>query len=112
MYKCRGPHRVADSMRSDLIARVDALYTQIDKNVSDELRYPLQHKISQLQAELLRLDGQRRDVEPGRSGCGYDLTPQIASIPADGDEYSYRCPACGNTGTVRKAHVTPAEVAE
>jgi hypothetical protein len=96
-------------VRSDLITRVDALYTQIDKAVSDELRYPLQHKISQLQAELLTLDGQRRDVEPGRSGCGYDLTPQIASIPDDGEEYSYRCPACGNTGTVRK---TAPEVAE
>lgn len=112
MYKCRGPRSVADNVRGDLITRVDDLYAQIDKIVSEEWRYPLQCKINQLQAELLMLDSQRRDAVPGRSGCGYDLTSQIASIPTDGDEYSYRCPACGNTGTVRKVPFTPAEVAE
>lgn len=34
----------------------------------------------------------------GRKGCGQDLTPLIADIPADGKDYAVTCPKCGNVG--------------
>lgn len=109
MYTCRGPRRCVADERRELATKLDELHSDIETLDSEELRYPLQHKIYKLQDELITLDGMPDDADLGRSGCGYDLTPQIAIIPEDGEEYSYRCPACGNTGTVRK---TAPEVAE
>lgn len=109
MYTCRGLRRCVADKRGELVTKLDDLHAQVDVLDSEELRYPLKQKIKTLQDELTTLDGLSDEHDLGRAGCGYDLTAQITVIPDDGEEYEYRCPACGNTGTVRRA--CPASVA-
>ena len=102
MFTCLGPRIFAKDKRADLVSRIDAL---IEKKESTDAAHchPLVHKIESLQAELSTLDGLPDDHFINRAGCGHDLTPQIETIPADGEDYEYLCPECGNSGSMMKA---------
>lgn len=40
----------------------------------------------------------RRLKRASRSGCGFDLTPVIATLPRDGTSHPYSCPSCHRVG--------------
>ena len=98
---CQGRKQFAGQKRDALNARIKKLTARMAL-LKKELRPPYRLKIAELKAELKALDGQEDNHFLGRAGCGYDLSGQIAAIPADGDVYEYLCPRCGNTGSVRK----------
>lgn len=101
MYKCAGPRLFVADKRAALAAKLDDVRARLDAAAPD-VRHPLEAKITALQAELSEYDGRADDEYLGRAGCGHDLTAQIDAVPDDGDEYEYKCPACGNVGSVRK----------
>jgi len=37
-----------------------------------------------------------------REYCGADITELVEKVPADGEDYSVKCPKCGNEAGVRK----------
>ncbi len=101
-YTCQGTIETVGERVQAINARRKATLAAM-QDVREDLRHPHQAKLEALDAELAELDGLPDDHSFARRGCGCDLTEQIAAIPEDGEVYEYRCPRCGNTGTVRKA---------
>lgn len=101
-YICQGTHETVGERVQIINAKAKAARSAMH-DLREDLCHPYEAKLEELEDELADLDGMADDHILGRRGCGHDLTEQIAAIPEDGEVYEYRCPACGNTGTVRKA---------
>lgn len=101
-YTCNGPRRFVRQKRQDLEARIAGLENRLE-NTDEEAQVPIIRRLAQLRAELTGIADLADDHYLGRAGCGADLTAQIVGIPDDGEVYEYRCTACGNTGTMRRA---------
>lgn len=110
-YTCNGVRVPAGAVRARIIKRLTSLRARAGAT-SETARAPLLTKAVELQKELDRLKEFADDAMVGRAGCGADLTEQIQAIPDDGDVYTYTCPKCGNTGTVRKTPAPEEEKAD
>lgn len=100
-YTCNGPRETAGGKRAALDKRIKQLKRQISAT-DEDLVFPLQEKLAELQAQREQVADLAEDHDLGRAGCGADLTAQVEAIPVDGDVYTYRCPRCGNTGTLSR----------
>ncbi len=101
-YTCQGTVETVGERVQIITGQQQATRARM-QDLREDLRHPHETRLAELDRELAELDGLPDDHVLGRRGCGHDLSEQIAAIPDDGEVYEYRCPACGNTGTVRKA---------
>lgn len=101
-YICEGKRVFAQSVRKELLDKIDALR---EKGAMDDGNDPLSKKLREKINSLDGMKHQHDELYLGRKGCGEDLTSQVESIPADGEEYEYECPKCGNKGSMKKMPV-------
>jgi len=102
MQTCLGPRLFVADKREQLTIKLDELKQRMD-DAGENVRHPFKKKIEQVEAELAELNDLADDHNLGRVGCGHDLSPQFDAIPADGEDYEYLCPKCGNRGSMMKA---------
>ena len=99
-YTCKGPRFDAAAAKEKQQRRVEQLRAAVEQAEYDEVKESISIRIKELEAEIEKLSSD--EVVRSRVGCGFDLSPLIAALPVDGDNYALTCPRCGNKSSVRK----------